>query len=158
MGKRFYGVISAAGFLLLIGTAGASDQDLIPLSRVIWQSLAGLALFAGAGTLGGKAKFEYAVFEVDERSSLRIYKYVHPDYAVCTNLFRDSIQRNAHPEFIFSFIDSALPDDTHMILNADDPISSRLKKDNKRSYFSLSRLPTDRDECVNIINDMRACP
>ena len=51
MGKRFYGVISAAG--LLIGTAGASDQDLIPLSRVIWQSLAGLALFAGAGTLGG---------------------------------------------------------------------------------------------------------
>ena len=98
------------------------------------------------------------MFEVDERSSLRIYKYVHPDYAVCTNLFRDSIQRNAHPEFIFSFIDSALPDDTHMILNADDPISSRLKKDNKRSYFSLSRLPTDRDECVNIINDMRACP
>lgn len=53
MGKRFYGVISAAGFLLPIGTAGASDQDLIPLSRVIWQSLAGLALFAGAGTLGG---------------------------------------------------------------------------------------------------------
>lgn len=53
MGKRFCGVISAAGFLLLIGTAGASDQDLIPLSRIIWQSLTGLALFAGAGTLGG---------------------------------------------------------------------------------------------------------
>lgn len=35
MGKRFCGVISAAGFLLLIGTAGASDQDLIPLSHII---------------------------------------------------------------------------------------------------------------------------
>ena len=53
MGKRFCGVISAAGFLLRSGTAGASDQDLIPLSRIIWQSLTGLALFAGAGTLGG---------------------------------------------------------------------------------------------------------
>lgn len=53
MGKRFCGFISAAGLLLLIGTAGASDQGLIPLSRVIWQSLTGLALFTGAGTLGG---------------------------------------------------------------------------------------------------------
>lgn len=53
MGKHICGFISATGFLLLIGTAGASDQNLIPLSRVIWQSLTGLALFAGAGTLGG---------------------------------------------------------------------------------------------------------
>ena len=53
MGKRFCGVISAAGFLLLIGTAGASAQDLIPLSRLLWQCVTGLALFAGAGTLGG---------------------------------------------------------------------------------------------------------
>ena len=52
MAKRFWGIISAAGFLLLIGTAGVSDQELISLSRVIWQSLLGLALFAGAGTLG----------------------------------------------------------------------------------------------------------
>lgn len=51
--KRICGVLCAAGFLLLIGTAGASDQDLIPLSRVIWQSLTGLALFMGAGTIGG---------------------------------------------------------------------------------------------------------
>ena len=75
-------------------------------------------------SLSGKVKKQLAVFEVDERSSKRIYSYVHPDYAVCTNLFRDSIQRNAHPEFIFSFIDSNLPDDTHMILNADDPIAA----------------------------------
>lgn len=115
------------------------------------------ALIAGSD-LAGHVHQKYAVFEVDERSSKKIYKYVHPDYAVCTNLFRDSIQRNAHPEFIFSFIDSALPDDTHMILNADDPISSRLKAGNRRSYFSIERLPSDRDECVNIINDMRVCP
>ena len=139
-------VLSDAGFKVLNNRAGSNTD-------------AGIAsaLISGS-TIGGRAKFEYAVFEVDERSSQKIYRYVHPDYAVCTNLFRDSIQRNAHPEFIFSFIDSALPDDTHMILNADDPISGQLKKGNKRSYFSISRLPTDRDACVNIINDMRACP
>ena len=108
--------------------------------------------------LFGKVKKEIAVFEVDERSSLKIYSYVHPTYTVCTNLFRDSIGRNAHPEFISSIIERALPDDTHMILNADDPISFRLKPDNKRTYFSLDRVETDRDECVNIINDVRVCP
>lgn len=115
------------------------------------------ALIAEA-SLTGRVSKKLGLFEVDERSSKKIYAYVHPNYTVCTNLFRDSIQRNAHPEFIFSFIDSSLPDDTHMILNADDPISSRLREGNKRSYFSIGRLPTDRDKCINIINDMRMCP
>lgn len=115
------------------------------------------ALIAEA-SLSGRVSKRLGLFEVDERSSRKIYAYVHPNYTVCTNLFRDSIQRNAHPEFIFSFIESSLPDDTHLILNADDPISSRLKEGNSRSYFSIGRLPTDRDECVNIINDMRMCP
>lgn len=115
------------------------------------------ALIAEA-SLTGRVSKKLGLFEVDERSSKKIYAYVHPNYTVCTNLFRDSIQRNAHPEFIFSFIDSSLPDDTHLILNADDPISSRLREGNKRSYFSIGRLPTDRDKCINIINDMRMCP
>ena len=139
-------VLTDNGYDILNNRAG-SNTDAGIASALIAES-----------TLSGKVRKQYAVFEVDERSSQRIYKYVHPDFAVCTNLFRDSIQRNAHPEFIFSFIDSALPDDTHMILNADDPISSRLKINNARSYFSISRLPSDRQECVNIINDMRVCP
>lgn len=106
----------------------------------------------------GRVKQELALFEVDERSSLKVYKYVHPDYTVCTNLFRDSIGRNAHAEFISSIIERALPDDTHMILNADDPISSMLKENNSRTYFSIARLPSDKESCENIINDVRACP
>ena len=83
------------------------------------------ALIAEASLFGGVSK-KLGLFEVDERSSKKIYTYVHPNYTVCTNLFRDSIQRNAHPEFIFSFIVSNLPADPHVILNADDPRSSRL--------------------------------
>lgn len=47
------GIVMAGGFLLLIGTAGASDQNLIPFGQIVGQSIAGLLLFAGAGTLGG---------------------------------------------------------------------------------------------------------
>lgn len=115
------------------------------------------ALLAAAD-LRGRVKQKLALFEVDERSSLKIYKYVHPDYTVCTNLFRDSIGRNAHAEFISSVIEKALPDDTHMILNADDPISSMLKPENRRTYFSIERLPSDKEHCDNIINDVRCCP
>ena len=139
-------VLSENGYDVLNNKAGSNIDAGIASS-----------LLADANLLG-KVKKELALFEVDERSSLRIYAYIHPDYAVCTNLFRDSIARNAHAEFISSIIERALPDDTHMILNADDPISSQLKINNKRTYFSIARLDSDRSECVNIINDMRYCP
>lgn len=109
-------------------------------------------------TLGGKAKNKIALFEIDERSSKLIYPYIKPTYAVCTNLFRDSIHRNAHPEFIFDIISNSLPESSHLILNADDLISSFLAPDNERTYFSIAKLDTDHDECINIINDMRICP
>jgi len=106
----------------------------------------------------GKCKKEIGILEVDERSSKKIYPPVKPDYIVCTNLFRDSITRNAHPEYISDIINSAVLDTTKMILNADDPISSRLAINNERVYFSLDRLPSDKEACDNIINDCQICP
>lgn len=109
-------------------------------------------------TLTGKARKKVAVFEVDERSSLRIYPFMKPDYLLCTNLFRDSIHRNAHAEYISGIISKYTPAETKLILNADDLISSGIAKDNDRVYFGIERMASDRDECVNIINDMRICP
>lgn len=54
--KRFEAVCRAvcvAGFLLMLGTAGASDADAIPFDQIVWQLLVGLAMFAGGGYLGG---------------------------------------------------------------------------------------------------------
>ncbi len=54
--KRFRkacGIVAALGFLLILGTAGASDQDLIPMSQIVWQGSAGLAMFGGGLWLGG---------------------------------------------------------------------------------------------------------
>ncbi len=89
--------------------------------------------------LNGKPRNRIAVLEVDERSSLKIYKYFTPDYLVCNNIMRDSLKRNAHTDFIVYILNSALPASVHVILNADDFICSRLFPENKnRTYFGLS--------------------
>ncbi len=98
------------------------------------------------------------MLEIDERSSKRIYPYVKPDLLVITNLFRDSPMRNAHPQYIADFIESAVSKTTKLILNADDLISSGICPDNPRVYFALDRLPTDVTVCINLINDVQICP
>ena len=115
------------------------------------------ALIKGV-SIFNKSKNDYAVFEIDERSFPKILPYVKPDYLICTNLFRDSIRRNAHSEFIFDIINSNLDNNIKLILNADDIISSRLGKNNKKVFFGIDKLKTDLNESVNIINDARVCP
>lgn len=106
----------------------------------------------------GKPKIDALVLEVDERFSRLILPFIKPDYLVVTNLFRDSIKRNAHPEYIFSILDTYVPETTKLILNADCLQSSQLLKDNERVYFGIDRLDTDVTECVNLINDFSICP
>lgn len=109
-------------------------------------------------TWTGKNKKHLAIFEVDERSSRLIYPYVIPNYLVCTNLFRDSIKRNAHTDFIVGIINSVLPETTKLILNADDLIACSLGKNNEKVYFGIDKLDTDVKETTNIIKDIRVCP
>lgn len=115
------------------------------------------SLISGS-SLTGKAKKQIAVFEIDERSSVRIYPYVTPTYLLCTNLFRDSIRRNAHSEYILGIISRSVPASTTLILNADDNVSSRIAPANKRKYFGILPMPGEDASCDNIINDMRLCP
>lgn len=61
-------------------------------------------------TLSGKFKNNTALFEMDERSAPRVLPYLRPDWLVCTNLQRDSMKRNAHPEFIFRILNENMPE------------------------------------------------
>lgn len=108
--------------------------------------------------LSGKQKKDMAVFEIDERSSIRIYPFMKPTYLICTNLFRDSLMRNAHTEFISSMLTNNIPKETKLILNGDDLIVSNLAPDNERVYFGINRLDTDTDTCQNIARDIIVCP
>ena len=124
-------------------------------------TLAGISATLTDGVnIFNRPKYKNLVLEVDERSSLHIYKYITPTWFICTNLFRDSVMRNAHAEYIFSMINDYLPKETKLILNADDIISSRLGsgKNEKRVFFGVDKLEGEQTEDYNIINDGRSCP
>lgn len=106
----------------------------------------------------GKQKYDIALFEIDELSARRIFPYLKLDYLIITNLSRDSIMRNAHPEYIRDILEKHISEDTELILNADDLISSQICPDNKRVYFGIDSLLSDKDECTNIIDDCPICP
>lgn len=115
------------------------------------------ALIAGM-TVGGRERYQTAVLEVDERSAARVFPYVRPDWLVVTNLSRDSIMRNAHPEYIRDFITANVPATTHLVLNADDLIASSVAPGNPRTYFGIGPMEGDQTEPHNLINDMAVCP
>lgn len=115
------------------------------------------ALIANS-TLTGKSKNRWAVLEIDERSSMHIYPKLKPEYVICTNLFRDSILRNGSPEYIQSIVTKDMQPETTLILNADDLISGNVAPSNKRIYYGIRRLPSDTEECTNIVNDCQICP
>lgn len=117
-----------------------------------------ITAFLDGVKLNNKCTYDIAVIEVDERSSGKIYPELNPTYILVTNLFRDSLKRNAHSEFIFNIINKNIPEDCILVCNSDDLISNRLGKNNKKIFFGISKLDTDKTESINIINDARICP
>lgn len=106
----------------------------------------------------GKAKKDIAVLEVDERSSLLVYPYIKPDFLVVNNIMRDSIKRNAHTGFISYIISSALDENTKLILNGDDLITSSLAPQCKeRIYFGLDAEKPEVSSKV-FLSDIVYCP
>ncbi len=89
-------------------------------------------------TIFGKAKKDIAVLECDERSSLKIFPHLKPDYLLCNNIMQDSVMRNAHTEFISYLLTTTLPETTRVILNGDDMICSSLAPQcQDRTYFGI---------------------
>ena len=115
-------------------------------------------LFIDHSKLNGTVKADIALIEMDERSAPRVLPFVKPDYLLCTNLQRDSMKRNASPEFIFNLLDRNIPSKTTLILNADDLISSRLAEGNKRAYFGIDLLEDEVPTTDNLICDVKICP
>jgi lipid II isoglutaminyl synthase (glutamine-hydrolysing) len=121
---------------------------------------AGVAMtLIDAVTWTGRSRADVAVLEMDERSAKLILPGLVPDVLVCTNLTRDSIKRNAHPDYIAWVISSALPASTTLVLNADDLIASSIgSPENPRTHFAVDRLPTDGDRPHGAAVDVAICP
>lgn len=109
--------------------------------------------------LSGKIKSDVAILEVDERSSQFIYTRFTPDIILCTNLFRDSIMRNGHSEFIFDKINDYLSPETTLVLNGNDGISGLLGENVcKRVFFSVDKTERSTEKCADTVCDLIACP
>lgn len=110
-------------------------------------------------TWGGKMKQDVLLIESDERYTKFTFKWFHPTHYVITNLYRDQLTRNAHPEWVFDAIKESIFDDTQLILNADDPMVSLFGKDHKNVvWFGLDKFENDTDEFVGAYHDFRYCP
>ncbi len=105
-----------------------------------------------------KCKYDAAVLEIDEHATRLILPDMPPDLLIVTNLFQDSLMRNAHAQFVASRLNKYIPRGVRLLLNADDLISSGLAPENPRAYFGIERLDTDVTACVNLVDDARICP
>ena len=85
----------------------------------------------------GKVTKDVLVIEVDEQYLKYVTKYITPSHLVITNIYRDQMTRNGHPEYIYEAIRQGIPKETTLVLNTDDPLSSLLgyKRENVIYFF-----------------------
>ena len=109
--------------------------------------------------LKGVVTKDALVIESDERYLRHTLKFFKPNYLVVTNLYRDQMTRNGHPEHIYEIIKEAGLKDIHLILNADDPLSSLygFKRENV-TYFGMNKTEISKNQNDGCYNDGIYCP
>ena len=76
-----------------------------------------------------------------------------------TNLYRDQLTRNGHPEWVYDSILPALHPGTELILNADDPLSSCFARGRERvKWFGLDPCSVSTDAPTGAYHDGAYCP
>ena len=158
-------------FIAVTGTNGKTSTSNMIVSFLEAQGIDYAANLLGSNIEGGiittlltstsffgKNKKEYLVLEVDERISLQIFPYIQPNILAVTNLYRDSYDRNAHVDFIYEILQESIPESTLLVLNGDDILTSSLKPNNKRKYFSIAPMVNEKEVRDSIIQDAPYCP
>ena len=110
-------------------------------------------------TLFGKVKADILLIESDERYAKKTFSYIDATDYVITNLYRDQLTRNGHPEFVFDAIADSIHDNTRLILNADDPLVSTFGNNRENVvWFGADELTSDEKELHSVYNDGAYCP
>ena len=110
-------------------------------------------------TFGGKVKADVLLLESDERYAKFSFQFFHPTEFVITNLYRDQLTRNGHPEWVYDAILPAIHPDTELILNADDPLSSCFAQGHSKvKWFGLNHCSIDLPAPSGVYHDGAYCP
>ncbi|MDD6488870.1 MAG: MurT ligase domain-containing protein [Clostridia bacterium] len=110
-------------------------------------------------TMRGKVKSDILLIESDERFAQYTFKYFQPTHYVITNLYRDQLTRNGHPEWVYDCLKNSIYDNTQLILNADDPLVSCFGYGRENVvYFGADKLSVSHEKNNSAYNDGIFCP
>ena len=112
-------------------------------------------------SLGGRMRGDVLLLESDERYARHTFRWFHPTHFVITNLYRDQLTRNGHPEWVYDAVKAAVFPETTLVLNADDPLVSCFAKDHapdKVKWFGLDECGVSRSEHRGVYHDGARCP
>ena len=112
-------------------------------------------------TLGGRVRGEVLLLESDERYARHIFRWFHPTHFVITNLYRDQLTRNGHPQWVYESIQPAIYPDEILVLNADDPLVSCFARGHdpaKVKWFGLEECSVSAQEHRGTYHDGARCP
>ena len=123
-------------------------------------TITGIAsLILNNSTLTGKIKADVLIMELDEQFLKYILPNVKPTHLLIANVTRDQPPRNSHPLKIYNAIKNAIPEGTHIIINADDPIVNRMKINHKGEVTTYGIDKNNYSPKTNINNlDAAYCP
>jgi uncharacterized metal-binding protein (TIGR02443 family) len=110
-------------------------------------------------TMGGVMRADVLLIESDERYAAYSFKYFHPTEFVVTNLYRDQLTRNGHPEWVYDSILPAIHPDTELLLNADDPLSSCFAGGHEKvRWFGVNECSISSKTPSGVYHDGAYCP
>ena len=112
-----------------------------------------------SSSLSGRMRGDVLLLESDERYARRSFRFFHPTHFVITNLYRDQLTRNGHPEWVYDAILPAIHPDTTLVLNADDPLVSCFARDHGRvKWFGLEECSISTKDHRGVYHDGARCP
>lgn len=92
-----------------------------------------------------KIKCDVLLLEIDESSFYNVFNKKQLTHLVVTNMTRDQVARNGEPILVYNKVKDSINDQTHLILNADDPLVLRYTIDTNNTYTKYGILRYDKD-------------
>lgn len=106
-----------------------------------------------------KINADILLLELDESFISQIFDKKKLTHLIVTNITRDQPARNGFPDLIYDKIENSIDQDTTLIINADDPIVSRLKlKFNNIITYGIDKTKYDLKKPISNNIDAAYCP
>lgn len=107
-----------------------------------------------------KLNGDILLMELDESYIKEIFDKNTLTHLLITNITRDQPARNGHPELILNKIINSIGDNTHVIINADDPFLNRIKYTHHGliTTYGINKTKYDTLEPINNSVDAQYCP